>query len=116
MRTDHALYSYKYLYKISDNPAFIHKMVSLFINSVKEYISDLQQLQETKVLYDLKRTIHKLKPSVLSMDVRGAKEIILQLEEQGNWDAEVEDLVERLKRIFEEIKPRMEGDLKQLGA
>lgn len=115
MQADHALYSYHYLYKISDNPAFIHKMIALFINSVTEYTSDLQQLQETKVLHDLKRTIHKLKPSVLSMEVKGAKEIILKLEVLGEWDEEVDELVGRLTKIFQEIKPGMEEDLKQLG-
>lgn len=115
MRPDHALYSYNYLYKISDNPAFIHKMIVLFINSVTEYTEDLQLLQETKVLHDLKRTIHKLKPSVLSMEVKGAKEIIPKLEEAVNWNEEVEILVEKLKGIFQAIKPKMEKDLKKLG-
>ncbi|RFM32871.1 Hpt domain-containing protein [Chitinophaga silvisoli] len=114
MRADHALYSYNYLYKISDNPAFIHKMISLFINSVTEYAGDLQQLQETKVLHDLKRTIHKLKPSVLSMEVTGAREIILMLEEKSVWDEDLEKLVEQLKGIFQQIKPMMEADLTEL--
>lgn len=114
MRADHALYSYNYLYKISDNPAFIHKMISLFINSVTEYTGDLQQLQETKVMHDLKRTVHKLKPSVLSMEVTGAREIILKLEEAGKWDDEVEGLVAKLKGIFQQIKPMMEEDVKNL--
>lgn len=89
-------------------------MISLFINSVAEYADDLQQLQETKVLYDLKRTIHKLKPSVLSMEVTGAREIILKLEAKANWDKELEVLVAQLKEIFHQIKPMMEEDLKQL--
>ncbi|OMP78667.1 MULTISPECIES: Hpt domain-containing protein [unclassified Chitinophaga] len=115
MRANHALYSYNYLYKISDNQAFIDKMISLFINSVTEYTGDLQQLQVTKVLHDLKRTVHKLKPSVLSMEVAGAKEIILKLEEAGKWNEEVERLVEQLKVIFQQIKPMMEEDLIQLN-
>jgi len=89
-------------------------MISLFINSVTEYADDLQHLQETKVLHDLKRTIHKLKPSVLSMEVTGAREIILQLEAKVNWDEELEALVAQLKQIFHQIKPMMEEDLKQL--
>lgn len=114
MGANHALYSYNYLYKISDNQAFIHKMISLFINSVAEYTGDLQQLQVTKVLHDLKRTVHKLKPSVLSMEVAGAKEIISKLEEAEKWNEEVEKLVEQLKEIFQQIKPMMEEDLEQL--
>ncbi|SFW33654.1 Hpt domain-containing protein [Chitinophaga sancti] len=114
MRADHALYSYNYLYKISGNSAFIHKMISLFINSVTEYADDLQLLQETKVLHDLKRTVHKLKPSVLSMEVMGAREIILKLEEKKNWDGELEELVAQLKGIFLQIRPMMEEDLKEL--
>ncbi|WP_343675332.1 Hpt domain-containing protein [Chitinophaga sp.] len=114
MHADHALYSYNYLYKISDNPTFIHKMITLFINSLTEYTGDLQQLQETKVLHDLKRVVHKLKPSVLSMEVKGAKEIITELEEAEKWDAEVEKKVAQLKRVFQQIKPMMEKDLKKI--
>jgi HPt (histidine-containing phosphotransfer) domain-containing protein len=91
-------------------------MIALFINSVTEYTEDLRQLQETKVLHDLKRTIHKLKPSVLSMEVTGAKEIILKLEEVSGWNEEVEELVARLKKIFQDIKPKIEADLKKLGS
>lgn len=114
MRTDHALYSYNYLYKISNNPAFVHKMISLFVNSVAEYSQDLRQLQSTKVLHDLKRTVHKLKPSVMSMEVAGAKDAIGKLEAMEGWNAEVEGIVVQLIEIFQKIKPMMEEDLKDL--
>jgi hypothetical protein len=114
MQTDHALYSYNYLYKISTNPAFIEKMIALFVNSVVEYSQDLQQLQSTRVLHDLKRTVHKLKPSVLSMEVAGAKDAIAKLEGSEVWNAEVEVIVEQLVVIFQKIKPMMEEDLKNL--
>lgn len=112
MRTDHALYSYNYLYKISNNAAFVHKMIALFINSLAEYSQDLQQLQSTKALHDLKRTVHKLKPSVLSMEVAGAKEAIGKLEGMEVWNEEVGAIVVQLIEIFQKIQPMMEEDLK----
>lgn len=114
MRTEHALYSYNYLYKISNNAGFIHKMISLFVNSLVEYTADLHSVQQTKVLYDLKRLVHKLKPSVLSMEVAGAKEVIGQLEGMGEWGDDADGLVRQLIGIFEKIKPMMEEDLKNL--
>jgi HPt (histidine-containing phosphotransfer) domain-containing protein len=116
MDQPHSYYSYQYLYKISStSPTFIKKMIALFLNSLAEYISDLEQQLRNKSITDLKKVVHKLKPSVMSLEVKGARHELGIIDEADKWTLEVQSAVERLLATFKEIQPMMQADLASYG-
>jgi hypothetical protein len=116
MKQEHSLYSYQYLFKISStSPVFIRKMIILFLNSLTEYISDLERQTTVKSLTDLQKIIHKLKPSVLSLEVKGAREELGIIDAAGSWNDDVQKSIERLLETFRTILPMMQQDLLDFG-
>jgi HPt (histidine-containing phosphotransfer) domain-containing protein len=116
MKQQHTLYSYQYLFKISStSPVFIKKMITLFLNSLSEYIHDLERQTVVKDITELQKIIHKLKPSVLSLEVQGAKEVIAVIDDAKAWNEKVQAGVERLLNTFKEIQPMMTADLEDFG-
>jgi HPt (histidine-containing phosphotransfer) domain-containing protein len=112
---NHTLYSYTYLYKIaSTNDQFIHKMINVFLNSMREYLAEFEQVLRTQKIPELKKVVHKLKPSVLNLEVQGAKPLIIALEEAKEWDQTVNNNVTALVAIFKKIIPYMEQDAKTI--
>ncbi|PSL20860.1 hypothetical protein [Chitinophaga ginsengisoli] len=83
----------------------------LFISSLDEYIIDLATLQEQKNLSELKKVVHKMKPSVMNLEVKGAAEIIKSLNSTASWNNDTDRRVSQLREIFAAIKPMMEKDL-----
>ncbi|MCF6405817.1 hypothetical protein L3C95_23160 [Chitinophaga filiformis] len=116
MRPEHQLYTYTYLYKISNtSTSFIQKMIMLFISSLDEYLIELAMLQEQKNLPELKKVIHKMKPSVMNLEVKGAAEILKSINNASSWNNDTDRRVSQLREIFAAIKPMMEKDLARLG-
>lgn len=116
MKQQHTFYSYQYLFKISStSPVFIKKMISLFLNSLSEYMSELERLITAHDLADLQKVIHKLKPSVLSLEVKGARDELAIIDAAADWDQQVQNSVERLLQTFRTIQPMMQQDLEGLG-
>lgn len=116
MQPEHKLYTYTYLYKISNaGTSFIRKMISLFVSSLGEYVMELEALQTQKSLPELKKVLHKMKPSVLNLEVKGAGDILKSLSTATSWNSETDENITRLKEIFTTIRPLMEEDLANLG-
>jgi HPt (histidine-containing phosphotransfer) domain-containing protein len=116
MQPEHKLYTYTYLYKISNSgSSFIRKMISLFVSSLDEYVIELETLQAQKNLQELKKVLHKMKPSVMNLEVKGAGDILKSLSNATSWSNETDQRVSRLKEIFATIRPMMEDDLVSLG-
>lgn len=90
-------------------------MITLFLNSLTEYISDLEQQITKQDLTDLQKIIHKLKPSVLSLEVKGAREELAAIDAAKGWSPEVQAAVERLLQTFKIIQPMMMKDLEELA-
>lgn len=115
MQPEHKLYTYTYLYKISNSgTSFIRKMISLFVSSLGEYAIELETLQAQKNLPELKKVLHKMKPSVMNLEVKGAGDILKSLSNATSWNNETDQKVSRLREIFITIKPMMEEDLENL--
>ena len=115
MKQQHTFYSYQYLFKISStSPVFIKKMIALFLNSLAEYISELERLIIAHDLADLQKVIHKLKPSVLSLEVKGARDELAIIDAATVWEQQLQDSVERLILTFRTIQPMMHKDLEEL--
>lgn len=89
-------------------------MIALFLNSLAEYINDLEQQITEQQITDLHRIIHKLKPSVLSLEVRGAKNELAIIDDATGWTPQVQGSVERLLQTFKTIQPMMQEDLEEM--
>ncbi|MBW8686831.1 Hpt domain-containing protein [Chitinophaga rhizophila] len=89
-------------------------MIGLFVSSLDEYISDLQQLLHSKNLTELKKVLHKMKPSVMNLEVKGAGEILQKVSESKSWTANTTEDIRKLLDTLMHIKPLMEKDLKEL--
>ncbi|ACU61429.1 Hpt protein [Chitinophaga pinensis DSM 2588] len=116
MQPEHQLYSYSYLYRItSTSPSFIHKMIGLFVSSLDEYVSELELLLQSKNLQELKKVLHKMKPSMMNLEIKGAGEILSKVSESGTWTTTTSDNIRQLRDTLKEIKPLMEQDLHELS-
>jgi hypothetical protein len=89
-------------------------MISLFVSSLGEYAIELETLQAQKNLPELKKVLHKMKPSVMNLEVKGAGDILKSLSNATSWNNETDQKVSRLREIFITIKPMMEEDLENL--
>jgi uncharacterized protein HemX len=90
-------------------------MITLFLNSLAEYMNDLERQTRAQQLTDLQKVIHKLKPSVLSLEVKGAKEELAVIDAATAWNQQVQESVESLLQIFRKIQPLMQQDLEEMG-
>jgi uncharacterized protein HemX len=90
-------------------------MIALFLNSLTEYISDLERQITAHQLTDLQKITHKLKPSVLSLEVKGAKKELAIIDAATSWDQQVQESVERLLQTFKTIQPLMQQDLEGMS-
>lgn len=116
MQREHHLYTYSYLYKItSSSPAFIHKMIGLFVSSLDEYMGELKGLLQTQNLAELKKVLHKMKPSVMNLEVKGAGEVLSSVSESNSWTAATTESVSGLLETLTQIKPLMEKDLEEIA-
>jgi HPt (histidine-containing phosphotransfer) domain-containing protein len=89
-------------------------MIALFLNSLAEYISDLEQQITEQQITDLHKIIHKLKPSVLSLEVKGARNELAIIDAATAWTPQVQESVERLLQTFKTIRPMMQEDLEAM--
>ena len=75
------LFDLKELDKIAHgDQEFIHKMISIFILQCKENMQIINEAVRVKDLVQIQQVIHKMKPSMKTMKIRGVKEIIEQTE------------------------------------
>lgn len=89
-------------------------MISIFISSLDEYIADLEQERRSKNMEELKKTIHKMKPSILNLEVKGAAKELELLSKHDKWNATVDASVAQLSTILRNIRPLMQKDLQEL--
>lgn len=116
MQPEHQLYSYSYLYRItSTSPSFIHKMIGLFVSSLDEYVAELELLLQSKNLQELKKVLHKMKPSMMNLEIKGAGDILTSVSESNAWTTATSDSIRQLTNTLVEIKPLMEQDLHELS-
>ncbi len=90
-------------------------MISLFVSSLNEYVVELETLQAQKNLPELKKVLHKMKPSVMNLEVKGAGDILKSLSNAPSWSQDTDKKVSQLREIFVTIRPLMEKDLESLG-
>ncbi len=90
-------------------------MIALFVASLGEYIIELEALQQQKNLPELKKVLHKMKPSVMNLEVKGAGNILKSLSNATSWDNDIEQKVSQLRDLFATIKPMMEKDLEGMN-
>ena len=90
-------------------------MISLFVSSLSEYVIEMETLQAQKNLPELKKVLHKMKPSVMNLEVKGAGNILKSLSNATSWDNDIDQKVSQLRDLFATIKPMMEKDLEGMN-
>ena len=89
-------------------------MISIFISSLDEYIADLDKERQSKNMEELKKTLHKMKPSILNLEVKDAAKELELLSKHDKWNAVVDASVAKLSTILQNIRPLMQKDLQEL--
>lgn len=89
-------------------------MIGIFISSLDEYIADLDRERHNRNMEELKKTIHKMKPSILNLEVKGAAKELELLSKHDKWNDAVDASVARLGAILQNIRPLMQKDLQEL--
>ncbi|TWV99594.1 hypothetical protein FEF09_15370 [Chitinophaga pinensis] len=87
----------------------------MFVSSLDEYVSELELLQQSNNLHELKKVLHKMKPSMMNLEIKGAGEILGKVSESSAWTCATSDSIRQLTNTLKEIKPLMEQDLHELS-
>jgi hypothetical protein len=90
-------------------------MIGLFVSSLDEYITELEAVLKSKNLPELKRLLHKMKPSVINLEVKGAGEILKLVSSSATWNDATQQSVQQLIEILRRIRPLMQKDLIDLS-
>jgi hypothetical protein len=90
-------------------------MIGLFVSSLDEYISDLESLLESRNLPELKKVLHKMKPSMMNLEVKGAGDILQRVSQSKKWTTDTTEEIRELADTLKYIKPLMDKDLEELS-
>jgi hypothetical protein len=90
-------------------------MIGLFVSSLDEYVTELELLLKSKNLQELKKVLHKMKPSMMNLEIKGAGDILGSVSESNTWTGSTSDNIRQLTNTLREIKPLMEQDLHELS-
>ncbi|QHS58638.1 hypothetical protein [Chitinophaga agri] len=90
-------------------------MIGLFVSSLDEYMGELKALLHTQNIAELKKLLHKMKPSVMNLEVKGAGEVLRSVSDSSSWTPATTECVSGLLETLEQIKPMMEKDLEEIA-
>jgi PAS domain S-box-containing protein len=96
------------------NKEFIGKMIALFIEQVPASVKEIQEAYEQKDFEKVKKTAHRIKPSIDTMGIESLKEEIREIEQSAEayqTSPQLELLIKNLEKIITEVvsKLREEG-------
>jgi CheY-like chemotaxis protein len=108
------LFNLQKLEKLGEgDPAFIHKMIQLFLTQVPATVKAMQEAMEKGDYETVRALAHKLKPAINNMDIHSLKTVVRDIEitaekEPGNetlpeW---VATLAEIITRVTTELQTR----------
>lgn len=108
------LFNISYLESISNGKKdFVIKMLELFVSNIPDLIEDIRTSSRTMEWADLKRTLHKIKPSLYNLQMSECKHLHAVIEQalknktiNDEFHGNVNRLVELLKIAFVQIKDR----------
>jgi PAS domain S-box-containing protein len=88
------------------NPQFIKKMIDLFVEHTPPAIAQIKLAYETQDLPTMRKTAHRIKPSLDNLRITQAMEDVRALEGFGENNLAYEDakqVVERLEKVVQEV-------------
>lgn len=93
---------YSYLYEISDNDReFIKDMLETVIKNTPDNLKEIQDAGSAKKWNDLARSVHKLKPSLLLLDIDTLTQTIKQLESNAKDQTNLDEVPKQIAALCE---------------
>lgn len=101
---DEPLYDLSMLMGIGkDDPSFIIKMLSLFINETPPLIAKMKDACQNGDFENVRYYAHRMKPSITNLGIKSLKSDVLKVElSQGN-DPDVAPLIDRLEKVIAQV-------------
>lgn len=86
-----------------DDPGFIIKMLTLFINETPPLISKMKEACKNEDFENVRYYAHRMKPSITNLGIKSLKNDVLKVElSQGN-DPDVAGIIDKLERVIGEV-------------
>lgn len=85
-------------------PAFIEKMIGLFLQTMPEDIEILQETARIKDWKKVERTAHRIKSAIRSMGIQSAIQAIRYIEEAAQKNPPPDDIVYKIEWVTKAMK------------
>jgi len=108
------LYDLSILKKISNDEAFITKMLQIFITTTPDLIKDIKYNFKTKNFENLQNVAHSIKPSIDNLAILSIKKEIRELENYENPEkdfAKYTKLVKKVCAVLQEVVREIKSGL-----
>jgi PAS domain S-box-containing protein len=93
------LYDLSILKKMSNDSAFISKMLQIFITTTPELIEDIKYNFKTKNFENLQKVAHSMKPSIDNLAILSIKKEIRELENYENPQKDFDKYTKLVKKV-----------------
>lgn len=117
--TNNKVTDLNYLRDISTgDDQMVIEMVEVFLNSYKEALSEMQELNDNQDLEELRARAHKFKPNLAYMGIAKGTEKIQELEEQAKnkiSGPEINNTLTELNNICEDASVELKQELDNLN-
>ncbi|MGL1886981.1 MAG: Hpt domain-containing protein [Reichenbachiella sp.] len=93
---------FSYLYEISDNDRdFIKDMLATIVKNTPQNIKEINQANEDGKWGEVGRLVHKLKPSILLMNIEELNTLIRALENNAKASKNLDDIKKQVTKLNE---------------
>lgn len=91
-----------YLYEISDHDReFIYEMIMTIVKNTPEMLDDIEKEGKAENWYALGRLMHKLKPSLLLLNIDNLSALIRELESNAKTPKNIEQIPNQITELRE---------------
>lgn len=91
-----------YLYEISDHDReFIYEMIMTIVKNTPDMLSDIEKEGKAENWHALGRLMHKLKPSLLLLNIETLSTLIRELEANAKAPKNMEEIPGQIKELRE---------------
>ncbi len=99
------LFDLSYLQQVfQGNQEMIRQIISLFLQQVPEYISEMEACVERNDLHALHPLAHKAKSSISMLGIRSMEDIVLRIERNSKEHREMDQLPDLVGKVREECR------------
>ena len=100
----HSSFDLSYLQSLSEDPAFIPKILHIFLNQVPLQVATLKQTLEENNPEQTGLILHQIKPSMQTVGCKGLIPEIIELEQLARNGFSPLDRIDRYHKLIQEIE------------